>query len=145
MGLRGPPPEPTAKLRSRGSRLPKQRTAEPEFPPGTPDRPERLEGEALAYWNRHTPGLVGVGVLTPEDGDAFARLCELHGRYVALAAQVADDETLHKQWSDVVDKLLRLEAHFGLTPSSRTRIEVKPKTAANVTEDYLKIAKADRA
>ncbi|WP_010311437.1 P27 family phage terminase small subunit [Saccharopolyspora spinosa] len=43
--------------------------------------PESLSEDARAVWDRLTPSLIAVGVLTPWDTDAFVIVCEALARY----------------------------------------------------------------
>lgn len=136
MGKRGPPPKPSKLKKLQGTfrpdRVPPKEMAPP---PGTPARPEWLDEEAAAEWDRVVPQLVACGVLCDVDRASLANYCAA----VSLAAQATREyqedglmidgpnETKVKHPMIAVAKEARaqarlLGAEFGLTASSRSRI-----------------------
>ena len=146
MGKRGRAREPTAVLEMKGSwRGVKRAKTEPEPPSGLPDRPEWLADSEVAVWDQVVDNLDKIGTLATTDGVAIARYCALMVQWV-LAKQYVDE---HGMTFSVVDKLgnelhrthplgtkylqllphiLRLEQEFGLTPSARAGLSVRPQT-----------------
>lgn len=144
MGRRGPVPTPTPLLQLRGStRATKKRQArEPKPPTGPPDRPEWLDDDAKAAWDKLLPQLELMGVLSRIDENALARYCRLWSRWRKAEAfidkhgdmfPIKDEQGKVKcfqQWPQVAiagklaAQLMRIEAEFGMTPSARTRIHV---------------------
>jgi P27 family predicted phage terminase small subunit len=152
VGLRGPRAKPTALKELAGN--PGKRTladGEPVPPAGAIELPKWLEGEeaesvrAREIWAELSPVLVSMRVLTIADRFAFGRYCQLHARWEAL--NVERSKRGWKGWSyalkgkdgqpryaaplpqageerAILEDLAKLEACFGLTPSSRTRIRV---------------------
>ena len=145
---RGPAPAPTVVLRARGSRRVKNRPDEPHPDPGAPPCPRWLSAEAKKKWKHVVGELEKIGVLTHLDGDALGRYCDTwtwwrkcrqfideNGESYSLKddagnvkcfAQFPQVAVCHK----LALLLSRLEAEFGFTPASRTRIRAIPKTQA---------------
>lgn len=145
MGQRGPRPTPTAVLRLRGSPRADLNKHEPKPERAAPKKPGWLGDEASGVWDEMVPQLMATRVLTTIDGNALARYCEHwvqwqkattfvrqhgvsypirdgNGKIKALG-QFPEVALMHKASAT----LARLEAEFGLTPSSRTRISVAPE------------------
>src|SRR5579871_538079 len=116
----------------------KSNRREPRPRPGLPERP-CLEGEALAEWNRITPILEKMAVLTTADGAALAAYCKLHAlklkaesaveKYGIVFAKVdeAGVSVLRKNPAvAIVESTSRLIRsflqEFGLTPASRPKV-----------------------
>ena len=134
MGSRGPKKTPTAILEKRGSWLAKTRNNEPiaiaEYPPC----PDWIKGEALEIWERVTPQLVNMGVMTKLDGFAFSRYCVYSVLWLKELGNPKRNEASLERYAN---QLARLENAFGLTPSARTGIEVKPELQKK--DKFLKI------
>ncbi len=155
MGTRGPPPTPTNILDMRGSWRSKRNPSEPQPERGRPRCPRWLDPEAKAAWRHLVPQLDRMGVLTKVDGNALARYCQLWGRWRKAEEFIRDhgDSYLAKDSegkvkglkcypqvrmaNQLAEQLLRLESHFGMTPSARSRIEV-PQQDAQDAEDKRK-------
>ena len=136
MGKRGPQPTPTAKLANRNSWRAKTRDGEPDVDPGTPECPQWLTGESREIWDKMTPELVNLGIMSRMDGFAFSRYCIYAVLWLSELGKgnvrnVSDFERYANQLS-------KLEGAFGLTPSSRAGLDVNttPKTESK----YLKKA-----
>lgn len=145
MGKRGPRPTPTAILKARGSWRAKENKSQPAPPTEQPDFPEWLTEEAAAAWHYVAPLLESMGVLARIDGNALARYCTLWARWRACEQKIAtygDVFPIKNEEGKVVgfvptpyvgqsvklcQLLARLEAEFGMTPSSRTRISAPQK------------------
>ena len=140
MGKRGPKPTPTRILKMRGTfRRDRRPKVELTPEPAVPDPPEWLAGDALVEWQRITPELARLGILTKLDLAALAGYCQAWGQWVAAQAKLAAIGPVVKApsgypilnpWLTISNKALqqvqRLAAELGLTPSARTRIEVNP-------------------
>lgn len=159
MGRRGPQRKPSVIKEAAGN--PGRRTLndlEPVVPPGTPDPPNWLEGEARKIWFQMAPILTGMKVLTLADAAAFARYCEAQARYIELSRflmRKGPGGTTYKitrkggggvfyqeipqaaEFRNLRDALIKLEREFGLTPASRSMIKVvpPPTTSEKVSTD----------
>jgi P27 family predicted phage terminase small subunit len=145
MGKRGPRPTPTAVLKLRGTHRPHRTRNEPEPPPGTPPCPAWLDEQGKNTWGQLVPQLEAMGVLREVDANALGRYCVLWGRWraaedflqkngsvytlkdeagkVRAVMQFPQVSIAHK----LALALARLEAEFGMTPSSRSRIQALPR------------------
>ena len=95
-------------------------------PPGIPDPPTLLEGEALAEWWRLAVALTASGVLAVTDRNLLARYCQLWSRWLSLEASGADANLSLK----TDDSLRKMEIELGLTPAARTRVKPVKQPAA---------------
>lgn len=115
---------------------------EPKPKPLMPKRPTWLTGEGKKMWDRLAPELERIGLLTIVDGESFAAACQCWGTYVDclcylqengltyiyVNTQGAENEIERPQvkiGQKALDQFRAFCSEFGLTPSSRTRIEVK--------------------
>jgi P27 family predicted phage terminase small subunit len=143
MGLRGPPPTPTRVLEARGSKIAiYDRRGEAVYPPGAPDRPPWLEGEAAAEWDRQVAALESAGVLSVADGALLAAWCEAWAEFCQVAADLKVAGRLAKNAAGgvvrsplvllrdrAVERLLRLAGQFGFSPSARVRVRAMERGA----------------
>jgi len=145
MGKRGPQPTPTATLKHRGSWRADTRGDEPKAD-GKPRQPAWLPPKAKAVWQQLIPRLEGMGVLAAVDRNALARYCMLFARWRECEEFIAEHGAVRvkdgnvTEWPQVAragslaDKLLKLEQHFGMTPSARASLSVasnQPKDDGN--------------
>jgi P27 family predicted phage terminase small subunit len=112
---------------------------EPRPRPGAPQKPASLAKEAHAEWDRISPILEKMGVLTTADGAALEAYCKLHAlnlkaeaaieKYGIVLAKV--DEvgvsvlkknpavSIFESTSRLIRSFLQ---EFGLTPASRSKV-----------------------
>lgn len=141
---RGPKPTPTHLRLTRGN--PQNRPlpeGEPQPPPGVPDRPYWLTNPvACECWAEITATLCRMGLTTKADAQVLARYCVMFAHWRQAQEfidkngpvyTIKDSEGRAKyvqQWPQVniatrlADQMLRIETEYGLTPSSRTQINV---------------------
>ena len=149
MGRRGPPPTPTPILKLRNSTLVTKRRelTEPKPRAGRPICPAWLDADAKAAWRQLVPELEVMGVLTRIDRNALARYCRTWARWRKAEAFIdkhgemyplkdeAGQPRCFQQWPQVAianklaQQLTRLEQEFGMTPASRTRIQLPVRPA----------------
>jgi P27 family predicted phage terminase small subunit len=141
MGRRGPAPTPTKLLDARGSWR-GSANAEP-MPAGKPIPPPWLQGDAKVVWDEMLDQFCStLGVITTRDRNALARYCDVFVRWRKAADFLEKNGDVFpindakgklkclQQFPQVAIyrnlalMLLRLEQEFGLTPASRTRIQV---------------------
>lgn len=138
MGLRGPIPKPTALKIVEGNpgkrplnkREPKPRAVAPRCP-------AHLDDVAQKEWKRLVPVLLRMGVLTEADQIALANLCQTYSTLINAQTQLAKSGILYKTQSGYiqqspllsivntcVETINKLSREFGLTPSSRSRLQM---------------------
>jgi len=99
--------------------------------------PEWLSASGKETWKKLSPMMKNLGILTEIDEVAFTMLCQEYGRYIDAQKKVNETNVLHRTpngnvttspylWvsNKAYDNFCRLMAEFGMTPSSRTRIQV---------------------
>ncbi|MCH7793429.1 MAG: phage terminase small subunit P27 family [Planctomycetes bacterium] len=137
---RGPKPVPTVLKLARGSRRIAGRI-EPQPEPSPPTCPIHLTEAAKHEWRTIAPKLMRLGLLTELDRAALAAYCQAWGdwiearRAIKLSGTVvkAPDGGLMLNPYLKVATIAAKQMHeflveFGLTPSSRTRVVVVPRT-----------------
>jgi len=137
VGGKGPARTPTKVLEMRGSSRAKSRKGEPEGPPGVPEPPKWLEGEARAEWDYLVPILETMRVLTRADRSALASLCEAWGEYrkcsdivsaegltVVNARGNANRHPASVAQQEAWTRWFRLMERFGLTPAARAGMAI---------------------
>jgi len=140
MGARGPKPTPTAILKARGSWRADANKNEPKPAKAMPDCPKWLDAEGRELWKNACELLSQMDVLTKVDGFALGRYCDAYVRWRKAAAflqKYGDAYPLKDEqgnlrymqpfpqvsiYANLSSLLSALEAQFGMTPSSRTRI-----------------------
>lgn len=141
MGLRGPPPKPTAirVLEGNPSRRPLP-TNEPKPTRLTRiDPPDDLPEEGKKVFSALSQELINCGVMTAVDVEAFLRYVKLLLEYRKADSEIGGKFVfpvkdskgqfsyfIPNPWVAVrdraLDRLLRLEREFGMTPASRVRM-----------------------
>jgi len=114
---------------------PRARTA-----PHVPTCPAELSDEAKKEWRRLTKELAAAGLLTRMDREALALLCAAYARWVEAEAAIRKYGLVIKSPSGfpmqspylaiankALDQVRLLLAEFGMSPSSRTRVQVAPQ------------------
>ncbi len=100
--------------------------------------PKWLKGEARAEWNRITPILYNIGVLTEIDISALEKYCVAHARWRQAEAVIDKARSLSTMSGNgspcalpevsISQKYLTLAkaylTEFGMTPSSRSKVVV---------------------
>lgn len=139
--MRGRKPKPThLKLLEGNSGHRPINGAEPKPTPGLPTCPAHLNPSAKAEWKRLVQELDAIGILTRIDRAVLAGYCQSWGRWVEAERKLAESPPLLRTpagyvqlspWLTIANRerelMLRFMAELGLTPSSRTRLSVKPQ------------------
>jgi phage terminase small subunit len=133
VGKRGPKKTPTSILEKRGSWLAKTRQGEPVVSADYPPCPDWIKGEARDIWDRVVPQLVNLGVMTKLDGFAFSRYCVYSVLWLKELGNPGRTEATLERYANQCSKL---EAEFGLTPSSRSGLDVKKPEG--IADKFLK-------
>lgn len=144
MGKRGPRPLPSAIKHARGTYRTDRAAANEPTPTGRPSCPKWLSPDAAKEFRRLVKQLSEMQLIGSIDQNALARyastwvrwrqaiqMIERGGEVTVLKdsdgkvkyVQQSPFSTIARQLSD---QLGRLEGEFGMTPSSRSRIEVAP-------------------
>lgn len=110
---------------------------EPEPAPGRPTCPPHLSASAKAEWKRIVPELEKMGLLTKVDRSALAAYCNAYGEWKDTCELLKGKSPIIKtEAGNIIQNPLVGIAHkaselmykflveFGMTPSSRTRINV---------------------
>ena len=130
---------------------------EPKSPPMGPKAPRWLSKAARKEWKRLMPILLDSGLLTRLDTDAFGRLCqttaqlheadrglEEHGMLVKSPNGYPQQSPYFTLCTALQKRLWNQLTEFGMTPSSRSRIEVEAKTPVDDFETYLNHGKGTK-
>jgi P27 family predicted phage terminase small subunit len=138
MGRRGPPPTPTALkiLRGNPGRRPLN-LREPAPPSAIPSPPTHLDAVARSEWRRVVPQLAKAQLLTLVDRAALTGYCLAWSASVDATRKLAASSTILTsvkgypyqnpevlRLNQALKQLLRFSQEFGMTPASRSRIEV---------------------
>ena len=137
---RGPAPTPTPILKLRGSWRGDARSGEPRPPVESPgDPPAVLKGEARREWRRVTRLLVAMGCIAKIDRALVTAYCEAWGEFVEASRELQTSGLILKTAdgyfypnplagirSRAVERMTRLAAQFGLSPSARTKLTAAP-------------------
>jgi len=139
--ISGPKPKPTALKKLSGRSHHKQNKKEPSplRLTSVPPAPRWLGIIARAKWKELAKDLCALGLLTKIDQDALARFCVVYQRWREAEEKIKEEgEVITTQtgypiqspWLMIANKcVLQLNAigsEFGLSPSSRTRVEIAP-------------------
>lgn len=144
--MRGRKPTPTVLKVLRGN--PGRRPLNPNEPrpqSGVPPCPKHLDEQARQEWDRITAELAAVGLITGLDMAYLAAYCQAYSRVQKLEAKVqrlgecipelgpdrkATGRFLPNPYYSALNRAYRTMAsfgsEFGLSPASRTRLEVDP-------------------
>ena len=120
----------------------------PNRPDGSPPAklptcPAHLIGEARKEWFRIGRQLVTYGLVTEVDKAALAAYCQAWARWVEAEEQLSKFGTVIKSpngfpvqspylpiANKALEQMTRLLVEFGMSPSSRSRVEIRPQPAA---------------
>lgn len=151
MGKRGPAGKPTALKEMAGNpgkRAMNRREPRPRVM--LPAAPRHLNDEARREWRRMGRELLALGVLTSVDRAALAAYCVAYSRWVEAEGQVTKLGTIVKTAAGnliqnpylavanrAMEQMCRLAGEFGMTPSSRSRVQAQAPTNEPSLADIL--------
>ena len=109
----------------------------------TPAPPGWLNKDGKQMWKDRVPDLINIGLLTNIDIDSFAMCCHVYGvfreaerdikkkgRYHKYVNKFGAENEVERPQAKTANKAYaeycKMMSEFGLSPASRTRIEVKP-------------------
>lgn len=139
--MAGRRPLPTKRKELQGTmRADRRNGEEPQPEVKIPKTPDGLTGEAKAEWDRLTPQLKQLGLLSDIDRTALLYYCQYHARYYDAMQKIEEEglviehETRGtcanpyvKISNDAASMVHKFLVEFGMTPSSRSRVKVGKK------------------
>ena len=152
-GKQGRKPKPThLKLLAGNPGKRKLNASEPKPRASIPRCPAHLSPEAKAEWKRMARRLHSLGLLTELDGAALAIYCQAYGRWVAAEQKLTEFGPVIKSpggmpmqspflaiANKAMEQVRSLMTEFGMTPSSRSRINVQLQDDEDdAFEEFLK-------
>ena len=134
MGKRGPQPQPAELKKLRGNpgkrAIPKTASSVPMVH----ECPKDLEG-IKPTWNHYGEVLRKMGILQDSDGITWEILWRMWKEYLDLCK---DDEASLSAKVNLVNTIVRLLDHFGMSPSSRGTISVDLPKEESEFEKFMK-------
>ena len=148
MAKRGRKPEPTELKLAKGTyrKNPQRRNHdEPEVAKGIPDQPDGLDEIAIACWKDTCQQMEDMRTLSPVFAKAIEQYARTWSQLKQVETMVADTgivlvvqktdgtvETRRNQFTlemhKLADRLLKIQAELGLTPSSKSSVRAsRPK------------------
>jgi P27 family predicted phage terminase small subunit len=120
-----------------GHRQLNENEPQPEELDAQPEPPSHLSGEARAEWDRAYPILARNRLITEADLTAFAAYCQAYGRWQQAESELAKQGSIVLAPSGfpiqnpylavsnkAVEHMHKFLTEFGMTPSSRSRVQV---------------------
>ena len=124
---------------------------------GVPECPDHLDEIAKKEWNRICPILLAMRVLTDADYIALGTLCQAYGTLIDAQRRMNKTGILYKTESGYIQQspllsiirgqqqvICALLREFGLTPSSRTRIQAGPAEDDAPVNKFARIGESPR-
>lgn len=164
MGSRGPAPLPTNLhlIKGNPSKLPAARLNDALRPKvEIPDRPDYLLDDAKAEWDRITPELKKLHIISQIDMVAVAMYCQTYAQWAVAQRKIkehGEDSMVEltpngfKQitaWTSLSlklhEKMQSMLAEFGMTPSTRTRISHNVCINTDLFNDFLNVEDGQEA
>lgn len=106
---------------------------------------------AIREWNYITPRLFELGLLTTIDKAAIAAYCMAYARWAQAEEKAVGQHMVVKSTKgtamtnplirasrDAMDQVLAIVREFGMTPVSRTRLQVDPEGVLRLNDEKLK-------
>lgn len=120
-----------------GHRALNENEPQPDLAEEKPEPPSHLSGQARAEWDRVYPVLLKNRLITEADMTAFAAYCQAYGRWQEAETQLAKQGPVVLAPSGfpvqnpylaisnkAVEHMHKFLTEFGMTPSSRSRVQV---------------------
>jgi P27 family predicted phage terminase small subunit len=159
MGKPGPKPKPTALKQLEGNPGKRALPANEPKPEGLaeiPKPPTFLLPLAKKHWKKMAEELRGCGLLTSIDLDAFAIMCNSYATWVDAQQQLKKTGMLVKSPNGypvispyvsiaekALNRVLQYQKEFGLTPSSRVRVETDGEGEEDEFSKFLEDTRSD--
>ena len=117
-----------------------------------PKMPAEFKGTRKEFhWRRLTRELAGMQLLTSADGDAIAMYCDYYVRWEDATKEIADNGMIvhtengfpvQSPYLGIANKAMaamqKLLVEFGMTPASRSRIQLPEGKADDPFEAFLR-------
>ncbi len=149
--MRGRKPTPTAKKELEGNpgkRALNKKEPKPEIV--IPSCPNHLTGVARQEWNRVTKELAKLRLIANIDRAALAAYCTAYKDYVRAENKLKTQGEViitdkggayQNPWvgikNSAIEKMIKIGVEFGLTPSSRVRLQVEKPTEEDEMAGFL--------
>ena len=115
----------------------KKREKEPKPDPVAPRMPTKLSAAGKKYWKWFVPKLEELGILSQDNRETLKRYCALMAIWDELYEDVkangvsqmspntgtSSQRPEYRSMMQIGEECRKLEGEFGLTPSTRTKIE----------------------
>ena len=145
MVRKGPGAKPTALKHLHGTyRADRAPAHEAAVDPASPECPEELSDEAEREWQRVSEELLAAGLLTRIDRAALAGYCQAWGTWIDAQASLRQYGVIIKSpngypmispyvtvANKAFEQMRMMLQEFGMSPSSRTRVEAVPPHIAD--------------
>jgi P27 family predicted phage terminase small subunit len=153
----GRKPKPTALKELAGNPGHRPLNRREPKPTGTPTCPSHLDADAKKEWRRISKELTSLGLLTSVDRAALAAYCSAWSRWVHADTQVQKFGAVIKSpksgypiqnpfvgvANTALDLMRKFLVEFGMTPASRSRIQVAPVAVAeDPFEEFMSMTKS---
>ena len=133
-------PKPTALKEIQGNPGKRPLNRNEPKPTGMPTCPSHLDANAKKEWRRISKELIALGLLTAVDRAALAAYCAAYSRWIAaeenlqkfgLVVKAPSGYPVQNPYVSIAntawDHMRKYATEFGLTPASRTRLQVEPQ------------------
>ena len=128
--------------------------AEPKPDASDQKPPTWLKGRARREWKRIAPMVADMGVLTVADNDAAALMCDALAEYIEAREVVRQHGATYEaeakngavivrprpevgMYQDAWRRVLRMMTDFGMTPSSRAKVQAGEKKSEDPFEEFM--------
>ena len=149
--MKGRKPIPTAIKQLNGNPGKRALNAhEPKPVAVVPPCPPHLQGEARKEWRRITKELHALGIISRLDRAALAAYAQAWGRWCEAEEQLRKHGPIVKSPSGfpiqnpylavankAMEQIMKMSVEFGLTPSSRSRIDATPPAPQDDLQSFL--------
>jgi len=149
-GGRKPVPTNLRVLRGNPGRRPLNQD-EPKPKPRLPRAPDHLSGEAKKEWRRAGRFLLTLGLISDLDLAAFAAYCQAWGRWIEAEQALKTYGVMLKSPNGfpvqspylavanrAMEQMKSCLSDFGMTPASRSRVQVAQEPEADPFEAFLR-------
>lgn len=150
--MAGRHPKPTALRELEGNPGGRPLNTSEPHPDGVPTCPKHLDKTARVEWRRISRELLALGLLTSIDRAALAAYCMAWSRWARAEEKVQQTGEVIKSSKSgypiqnpyvgvantAMDHMRKLLVEFGMTPASRSRIQLDPGGSADPLETFMR-------